>query len=454
MLNRALSTAAAAALAPLATADITVHGVTVPRWGLEGARLGLEGATVERFEDAALAPGLLVRVTTGNGSYGPTSTLPNVFDTRVDPFGTAFRDMQWDGVGALVNTRTNQPLFYNDGNNWGDVEFTFTTPARVVGFSVAQREAAARLIVNGVDRGELGALAGFPTSGGHGGYVVIEATGNDTIATVLVDNQGGDGIVFDHLAFSADPMPSISVTGILPGAWGATNAELGVQGAVVEDFEDAALIPRLTVQWDCPAETTAPSGTLPAVFHPATDDPFGNAFDQGVWDGTGCLTSGAENRTWNYADGTHWGDLVLSFDPPAFSVGFSLADFEGEARLIVNGRDVGGVHALSGLPYASSGRSGYLRVDSREGAAIASIRLANNRVGPFGDGFVLDHLAVRGCGADFNGDGFLDFFDYDDFVNCFETSTCPPGQSADFNGDGFADFFDYDDYVSAFESGC
>jgi hypothetical protein len=58
------------------------------------------------------------------------------------------------------------------------------------------------------------------------------------------------------------------------------------------------------------------------------------------------------------------------------------------------------------------------------------------------------------CRADFNGDGFLDFFDYDDYVACFETGTCPPGKDADFNGDGFADFFDYDDFVSAFELGC
>ncbi len=58
------------------------------------------------------------------------------------------------------------------------------------------------------------------------------------------------------------------------------------------------------------------------------------------------------------------------------------------------------------------------------------------------------------CAADFNGDGFVDFFDFDDFVICFEGGACPPGQSADFNGDGFADFFDYDDFVAAFETGC
>jgi hypothetical protein len=58
------------------------------------------------------------------------------------------------------------------------------------------------------------------------------------------------------------------------------------------------------------------------------------------------------------------------------------------------------------------------------------------------------------CPSDFNCDGFVDFFDYDDYVNCFESGTCAGGGTADFNGDGFVDFFDYDDYVAAFEAGC
>jgi hypothetical protein len=66
-----------------------------------------------------------------------------------------------------------------------------------------------------------------------------------------------------------------------------------------------------------------------------------------------------------------------------------------------------------------------------------------------------DEIALRAnlalCGADFNGDGFLDFFDYDAFVTAFETGG---GLEADFNGDGFVDFFDYDDFVAAFEAGC
>jgi hypothetical protein len=58
------------------------------------------------------------------------------------------------------------------------------------------------------------------------------------------------------------------------------------------------------------------------------------------------------------------------------------------------------------------------------------------------------------CPADFNGDGFLDFFDYDDFVACYEGDSCPPNEDADFNNDGFADFFDYDAFVGVFEIGC
>ncbi len=61
---------------------------------------------------------------------------------------------------------------------------------------------------------------------------------------------------------------------------------------------------------------------------------------------------------------------------------------------------------------------------------------------------------VPGCPADFNGDTAVDFFDYDDFVTCFEGGACPPGKTADFNNDTAVDFFDYDDFVNAFETPC
>jgi uncharacterized membrane protein len=54
------------------------------------------------------------------------------------------------------------------------------------------------------------------------------------------------------------------------------------------------------------------------------------------------------------------------------------------------------------------------------------------------------------CPPDFNADGFLDFFDYDAFIQAFEVGI----PAADFNGDCFLDFFDYDSFVEAFEAGC
>ncbi|QOJ00034.1 MAG: hypothetical protein HRU70_05845 [Phycisphaeraceae bacterium] len=54
------------------------------------------------------------------------------------------------------------------------------------------------------------------------------------------------------------------------------------------------------------------------------------------------------------------------------------------------------------------------------------------------------------CGADFNCDGFTDFFDFDDYVNAFEAGD----PAADVDGDGFIDFFDLDTFVGMFEAGC
>lgn len=71
--------------------------------------------------------------------------------------------------------------------------------------------------------------------------------------------------------------------------------------------------------------------------------------------------------------------------------------------------------------------------------------------GPAGSPDSIEAAAtIPGANPDFNLDGFVDGFDYDDFVSAFETGL----PEADFNADGFPDGFDYDDFVSAFESAC
>lgn len=59
-------------------------------------------------------------------------------------------------------------------------------------------------------------------------------------------------------------------------------------------------------------------------------------------------------------------------------------------------------------------------------------------------------IEVQVCAADFDRDGFVDFFDFDAFVQAFVNGD----PRADFNGDGFIDFFDYDDFVLVFTRGC
>jgi hypothetical protein len=59
-------------------------------------------------------------------------------------------------------------------------------------------------------------------------------------------------------------------------------------------------------------------------------------------------------------------------------------------------------------------------------------------------------ILITLCRIDMTCDGFVDFFDYDQFVQDYTDG----GEAADFNRDGFLDFFDYDDFVAAFEIGC
>jgi len=61
------------------------------------------------------------------------------------------------------------------------------------------------------------------------------------------------------------------------------------------------------------------------------------------------------------------------------------------------------------------------------------------------------------CLADYNRDGMVDCFDYDEFVACFEgggAEACPEGRTADADGNGFVDFFDYAEFVAQFSEGC
>lgn len=58
--------------------------------------------------------------------------------------------------------------------------------------------------------------------------------------------------------------------------------------------------------------------------------------------------------------------------------------------------------------------------------------------------------ALPACVADFNQDGFADFFDLAGFTDTFERA----GPRADLNADCFVDFFDFSEFIESFDLGC
>lgn len=224
-----------------ARAGFTITYFGPSAWGTTDAALGVSGYTIENFEDTALAPGLLVaRLNGGVGNFAATNTLPatSVFDPTTDPAAViqAFLRGVWDGSNVLINNpgpgfSASPAAWYSDGSHWADLELTFPAQTVSVGFSLQQMEQSGnRLFVNGATLlvpDLTSALATLGTdielySGGsfisRNGYIRIDATGTDTIQTVLIDNGTsgpfGDGLAIDHLAFQVPEPASLGVLGL------------------------------------------------------------------------------------------------------------------------------------------------------------------------------------------------------------------------------------------------
>ena len=132
------------------------------------------------------------------------------------------------------------------------------------------------------------------------------------------------------------------------------------------------------------------------------------------------------------------------------------------------------VNGLETLTYSVAGSTGFAVTGGGTSAApgapgnVHTVTMDTSSVGNFTGTVTIASndvdvpslvVTVKGtvqanCAADFNGDGFVDFFDFSDFINCFEQVSCPDGKTADFNNDDFVDFFDFSDFIDAFEAGC
>jgi hypothetical protein len=125
-----------------------------------------------------------------------------------------------------------------------------------------------------------------------------------------------------------------------------------------------------------------------------TEDPFGNAFDAGIWDGQRVAINTTDNLPGPYLDDPTWQVITFHIAGGAQAVGFSLENVDTDVQLVANGVPQGGVLTLSGLP-AGDGRQGYVKVTATGGdAPITSIGLDNTQSGSSVDGYAFDHFAI------------------------------------------------------------
>lgn len=191
------------------------------------AALGVTGFTIEDFEDNNLVNGLSIEYT--NPDSGPITTLPNLYQ---DGSGL-FSNNSWDSSGSLVNTINNLVWFGNTNpnapsDNRGAISsrVTFHLNSQVTAFGIGlgnfQADAVDHaLLVNGVEIiSVIGNLTGF-TSGINlrNGYLLIHGEAGESIESVAfqvyetntknpLSGFSGDGLVFDHVALAAVPIPA------------------------------------------------------------------------------------------------------------------------------------------------------------------------------------------------------------------------------------------------------
>jgi DNA-binding winged helix-turn-helix (wHTH) protein len=178
-----------------------------------------------------------------------------------------------------------------------------------------------------------------------------------------------------------------------PSVWPRADADLGVEGFVIEDFEDATLVEGLQIELsDSATDNFGPTAKLPMVFNPDFNDTGGaRVFVEGVWDGARVLINRRTPPPHGYSDYV-WGDTTFHIPGGAASFGFSLHEMDRDTELSVNGAFLVNLRRL--LPSGST-RGGFVRIDAAPGQAIYAVKVANSVTDTTGDGLAFDHVAFK-----------------------------------------------------------
>ena len=194
----------------------------------------INGHTIEDFEDTSLIDGLTITWggsfetfnTSVAGSVSVSGSLPKIFDptnTATDcPVvnGCPFNNNVWDGQHALTNGGFDSATpTVDDANSFNFlfaslVEFSFDSPLTGVGIGLSNFQTnltTHSMFVNGVNVGLVESLSTWVSGVNvRNSYVYFQATEGDTISSIAFqNNEPTDGLVFDKLAISKVPEPSI-----------------------------------------------------------------------------------------------------------------------------------------------------------------------------------------------------------------------------------------------------
>jgi len=163
--------------------------------------------------------------------------------------------------------------------------------------------------------------------------------------------------------------PTVVFYGTTAGQVATMDAELGIAGFAVEDFEDATLIPGLTIVYDALPESNLVLST--------DLDP------RALWDGSKSLLTNMQTSPHN----------IFNIAGGARSFGIGLGDIEGsDIHLYVNGQDYGPVKAMPQYHrITDNSREVYIRIDAGPSEIIHTVGFAGLSVD---DGIFYDHIAV------------------------------------------------------------
>jgi hypothetical protein len=168
---------------------------------------------------------------------------------------------------------------------------------------------------------------------------------------------------FAALLFAIAPVrgEAYVISGFGPSSYdpdtAAMDATLGVLGFTIEDFEDAGLVPGLSVEFTHTG--LGPMTSLPGLLD---SDPvfFRRDFPNHAWDGSHILYTPQPSDIVSA--------LIIRIAGGARSFGIALSDYHPDTQLwAINGQLTGTVGQIPNFFATDTGRNGYLRIDASPG---------------------------------------------------------------------------------------